>query len=84
MNKPSFVYVIYIASTADKVFQALTDGNLSERYWTGNRVESDWKVGSPFTLKLTRHDKNVVGKVVDLTRALSGTSCPVMGEWRKI
>jgi uncharacterized protein YndB with AHSA1/START domain len=66
MNKPSFVYVMYIASSADKVFKALTDGDLSERYWTGNRVESDWKVGSPFTLKLTRHDKNVVGKVLEV------------------
>jgi uncharacterized protein YndB with AHSA1/START domain len=66
MNKPSFVYVIYIASTAEKVFEALTDGKMSERYWTGNRVESDWKVGSPFTLKLKRHDKNVVGKVLEV------------------
>jgi uncharacterized protein YndB with AHSA1/START domain len=65
MSKPSFVYVTYIASTAEKVFKALTDPDMSERYWTGSRVESDWKVGSPFTLKLTRHDKNVVGKVLE-------------------
>ena len=48
------------------MFAALTDGNLSERYWTGSRVESDWKVGSPFELKLKRHDKNVVGKVLEV------------------
>jgi|SRR3972149_112192 len=57
MSKPSFVYVIYIASTPEKVWQALTDGKMTERYWFGNRVESDWKVGSPFALK--RGDKKV-------------------------
>ena len=51
-DKPSFVYVIYIASTPEKVWQALTEAKMSERYWLGNRVESDWKVGSPFALNL--------------------------------
>jgi len=51
MSKPSFVYVIYIASTPEKVFAALTDARMSERYWFGNHVESDWKAGSPFALK---------------------------------
>jgi uncharacterized protein YndB with AHSA1/START domain len=44
-NRPKFVYVTYIKSTREKVFQALTDGDISEKYWFGNRVESDWKVG---------------------------------------
>jgi uncharacterized protein YndB with AHSA1/START domain len=51
MSKPNFVYVIYIASTPDKVFKALTDPKSSERYWFGYAVSSDWKVGSPFALK---------------------------------
>ena len=41
MSKPEFVYVIYIASTPEKVFQALTDEKMSEQYWVGNRVVSD-------------------------------------------
>ena len=49
MSKPKFVYVIYIASTPDKVFKALTDPRSSgASYWFGNAVTSDWKVGSPF------------------------------------
>jgi uncharacterized protein YndB with AHSA1/START domain len=51
MSKPEFVYVIYIAATPEKVFEALTDAKMSERYWHGNHVESDWKVGSPFALR---------------------------------
>ena len=65
MSKPEFVYVIYIASTPEKVFEALTDAKMSERYWHGNYVEFDWKVGSPFTLRLKRHDKNVTGEVLE-------------------
>jgi uncharacterized protein YndB with AHSA1/START domain len=50
MSKPNFVYVIYIASTPEKVFHALTDRALSARYWFGYEVTSDWKVGSSFAL----------------------------------
>jgi len=65
MSKPEFVYVIYIAATPEKVFEALTDAKMSERYWHGNYVESDWKVGSPFALRLSRRDKDVTGKVLE-------------------
>jgi uncharacterized protein YndB with AHSA1/START domain len=81
MSKPSFVYVIYIASTAEKVFEALTDPEMSERYWTGARVESDWKVGSTFALKLKRETKNITGQVleVDPPRRLAYTFHPQHG-----
>ena len=49
-DKPKFVYVIYIASTPDKVFKALTDAKTSARYWFGYQVTSDWKVGADFAL----------------------------------
>jgi uncharacterized protein YndB with AHSA1/START domain len=65
MSKPEFVYVIYIASTPEKVFEALTDTKMSEQYWHGNSVVSDWKVGSPFTLRLARQDKDVTGEVLE-------------------
>ncbi|HET6621856.1 MAG TPA: SRPBCC family protein [Dongiaceae bacterium] len=48
-DKPSFVYVSYVAASPDQVWQALTDGALTGQYWYGRRVESDWKVGSPVT-----------------------------------
>ena len=47
MDKPSIVYVTYIRSTREKVFQALTDGDATRAYWFGYRIESDWKVGGP-------------------------------------
>jgi uncharacterized protein YndB with AHSA1/START domain len=47
MDKPSFVYVTYIATTADRLWQALTSAEFTERYMFGRRVESTWEVGAP-------------------------------------
>jgi uncharacterized protein YndB with AHSA1/START domain len=50
-SKPQFVYVTYIASTPEKIWEALTDAQLTEKYWFGFKLYSDWKVGSPFNFK---------------------------------
>jgi len=47
MSKPSFVYVTYIATTIERLYQALTSAEFTERYMFGRRVESTWKVGAP-------------------------------------
>ncbi|MFG2602454.1 ArsR/SmtB family transcription factor [Streptomyces sp. NPDC048514] len=44
-DKPGYVYVIYIASTPEKVWEALTDADLTAAYW-GHRNVSDWQPGS--------------------------------------
>ena len=65
-DRPKFVYVIYIASTPEKVFYALTSTEMSKLYWSENYVESDWKVGSPFALRLARHEKqDITGEVLE-------------------
>lgn len=51
MKKPDFVYVTYIRSTPEKVWQAITDPAMARQYWKGSsgpaRVNvSDWKAGS--------------------------------------
>ena len=51
MSKPEFVYITYIETSAEKLWQALTDGDFTERYWFGHRVASDWKVGSPYSVR---------------------------------
>ena len=51
MSKPKFVYVTYIRSTPDKVWQALTDQQMIRKYWFGMTAECDWKPGSPWRLK---------------------------------
>ena len=50
MSKPEFVYVTYIETTPEKLWQALTSSEFTRRYWFGTELRSDWKVGSPFAL----------------------------------
>ncbi|WP_245580165.1 ArsR/SmtB family transcription factor [Arthrobacter castelli] len=42
---PSYVYVTYIRASAEQVWQALTDADLTARYW-GHANISDWQPGS--------------------------------------
>jgi uncharacterized protein YndB with AHSA1/START domain len=51
MTKPSFVYVTYIRTTPEKLWAALTDPATMKKYWFGAFAETDWKPGSPWTLK---------------------------------
>ena len=51
MPKPEFVYVTYIETTPEKLWDALTSSEFSERYWWGTKVLSNWTVGSPFALE---------------------------------
>jgi uncharacterized protein YndB with AHSA1/START domain/DNA-binding transcriptional ArsR family regulator len=44
---PTYVYVTYIRATAEQVWQALTDADLTARYW-GHANVSDWQPGSPW------------------------------------
>jgi len=46
MEKPAFVYVTYIRTTPEKLWQALTDPKFTRQYWGGNANLSDWKQGS--------------------------------------
>lgn len=45
MTVPDYVYVTYIESTPEAVWEALTDADVTASYW-GHRNESDWEVGS--------------------------------------
>ena len=65
MPKPEFIYVTYIETTAEKLWQALTDGDFTERYWFGARLRSDWKVGSAFEMVRTDGTVSDAGKVVE-------------------
>jgi uncharacterized protein YndB with AHSA1/START domain len=49
MSKLEFVHTTYIETSAEKLWQALTDGDFTERYWFGHRVSSDWEAGSPYS-----------------------------------
>jgi DNA-binding transcriptional ArsR family regulator/uncharacterized protein YndB with AHSA1/START domain len=45
MDKPSVVYVTYISTTPEKLWQALTEPAFTQRYWATS-FTTDWKPGS--------------------------------------
>ncbi|WP_433824569.1 ArsR/SmtB family transcription factor [Actinoplanes sp. CA-015351] len=50
--KPAFVYVTYIHATPQRVWDALTDAELTGVYWGHSNV-SDWQPGSPWEHRRT-------------------------------
>jgi uncharacterized protein YndB with AHSA1/START domain len=64
MDKHTYVYVTYILTTPEKVWEAITDAKISASYWQRENV-SDWKVGSPWMHRLAGKAPDIVGKVVE-------------------
>ena len=66
MDKPQFVYVTYIAATAQDVWQAIVDPAITARYWHNVNL-SDWKPGSRWEHRDgdSRGTLRIVGKVVE-------------------
>jgi uncharacterized protein YndB with AHSA1/START domain len=64
MSKPELVYVTEIRTTPERLWQALTDPEFTQRYWYGTRIESDWTVGSPLTMVKAAGHAPDTGKVL--------------------
>jgi uncharacterized protein YndB with AHSA1/START domain len=67
VRKPEFVYVSYIETTPEKLWEALTGSEFSRRYWFGTDVKSDWKVGSPFALVVNGTTTDI-GEILEADR----------------
>jgi len=73
MKKPDFVYVTYIRTTPEKVWQALVDTDVAARYWGDvekfvPRVNvSDWKPGSRWEHQRLdeAHTVDIAGEVLE-------------------
>jgi uncharacterized protein YndB with AHSA1/START domain len=46
MDKPTFVYVTYIATTLEKLWEALISEAFTQQYWQEGHLQSDWQAGS--------------------------------------
>lgn len=45
MEKTQFVYATFIRTTPEKLWEALTSGEFSKKYWFGFRIEVEQKAG---------------------------------------
>ena len=49
MSKPAFVYVTYIKTTPEKLWQALTTSEFTRQYWFGFQVDASAGAGGRMT-----------------------------------
>jgi len=68
MAKDRFVYVTYIRTTPEKLWEALLMPEFTRQYWFGVTLESDWKKGS--TWKMVFPDGRVTdsGEVLEVEK----------------
>ena len=63
--KPMTVYTIYIASTPEKVWEALTSAEFSRQYFFGNTVEVEQKIGGAYAVRTPDGALHISGEVVE-------------------
>jgi uncharacterized protein YndB with AHSA1/START domain len=62
--KPLTVYTIYIASTPEKVWEALTSAEFSQKYFFGNSVEIEQRVGGAYIVRTPDGALHISGEVI--------------------
>ena len=63
--KPTTVYTIYIASTPETVWEALTTAEFSRKYFFGNAVEVDLMPGGAYVVRPPDGSVHVSGEVIE-------------------
>ncbi|MFN4261771.1 MAG: SRPBCC family protein [Gemmataceae bacterium] len=67
MTKPDYVYVTYIKTTPEKLWQALLDPEMTKLFWGHHRNVSDWQPGSRWEHRDYADESlvDIVGKVLE-------------------
>jgi uncharacterized protein YndB with AHSA1/START domain len=63
-SKLEHVYEVYIRTTPEKLWQAITDPKFTQQYFYGSTVESDFKTGSPVSWSVDGKTM-IEGKVIE-------------------
>jgi uncharacterized protein YndB with AHSA1/START domain len=68
MAESRFVYVTYIRTTPEKLWQALIDPEFTRRYWCETVQESTWQPGSPWRVMIPDGRVGDAGEIVECDR----------------
>src|SRR5258708_38229310 len=63
--KPAIVYAIYIASTPEKIWQALTTAEFSKQYFSGFAIEAELRVGGAFVARAPDGSVHIGGEGIE-------------------
>jgi uncharacterized protein YndB with AHSA1/START domain len=73
-GESKFVYVTYIRTTPERLWQALTDPEFTRQFWVGTTQDCDWKVGASWKLKFPDGRVGDSGEVLEIDPPI-GSSC---------
>jgi uncharacterized protein YndB with AHSA1/START domain/DNA-binding transcriptional ArsR family regulator len=65
-DKPDFVFSTYIRTTPDKLWDALTNPEMTQQFYYGGRVQADMRVGGNFSYLAPNGEINLHGEVLEL------------------
>src|SRR5580658_1567676 len=66
MEKSKFVYVTYIRTTPEKLWQALTQPEFTRRHWCATWQESAWKPGASWRIMLLHGQVADSGEILEI------------------
>jgi uncharacterized protein YndB with AHSA1/START domain len=66
--KDKFVYVTYIRSTPQKIWEALTKPEFCKQFWFGVILDSEWKTGSPWKMVFADGTVSDEGEILESDR----------------
>ncbi|MBI1330082.1 MAG: ATPase [Alphaproteobacteria bacterium] len=65
MTTEPTIYVIYIATTPEKCWNALTSAEFSKLYFSGLQIEGEWKVGGRIGYRTPEGNPHIDGKILE-------------------
>jgi uncharacterized protein YndB with AHSA1/START domain len=74
---------ILVQAPTATVWRALTDPDITEKYWGGTRIESNWEKGSPILYRRggAVTDEHVLREIIP-NRLIEHSFRPVIGEFK--
>ena len=66
MKNARFVYVTYIRTTQEKLWDALSKPEFTRQYWHGTWQDCDWKLGSSWKLMIPDGRVGDAGEVLEI------------------
>ena len=66
MANSRFVYVTYIRTTSERLWQALTDPEFTRRFWHECWQESEWKIGTSWRLMIPDGRVGDSGEILEI------------------
>jgi uncharacterized protein YndB with AHSA1/START domain len=83
MSSQRISQAVYIKASLEQVWDALTNPDITEKYWGNTRIESDWEAGSEI-LYVRNGEVMDRHRILEVTRAakLVHTFQPLFGEFK--